>query len=72
LRLLLLIGHYRKGDHIGSKAGGKKVLFRQGREVTISSKDLIDIYIDGEQLPGSQFNLKILPGALPLRLPKPA
>ena len=72
LRLLLLIGHYRKGDHIGSKAGRNKVLFRQGREVTISSKDLIDIYIDGEQLPGSQFNLKILPGALPLRLPKPA
>lgn len=36
----------------------------------ITSKDLIDIYIDGEQLPGSQFHLKILPGALPLRLPR--
>ena len=35
----------------------------------VSGKDLIDIYIDGEQLPGSQFHLKILPGALPLRLP---
>lgn len=69
LRLLLLIPHYRKGDHIGCKAAGKRVLFRQGREVTISSKDLIDIYLDGEQLPGSQFHLKILPGALPLRLP---
>lgn len=68
--ILLLIPHYRKGDHIGSKAGGKRVLFRQAREVTISSKDLIDIYIDGEQLPGSQFLLKMLPGALPLRLPK--
>ena len=70
LRLLLLIDHYRKGDHIGSKVGGKKVIFRQAREVTFTSKDLIDIYIDGEQLPGSQFHLKILPGALPLRLPK--
>ena len=28
-----------------------------------------DIYLDGEQLPGSQFQLKVLPGALPLRLP---
>ena len=55
---------------IGSRAGGKKVLYRQAREVTISSKDLIDIYIDGEQLPGSQFQLKMLPGALPLRLPR--
>ena len=70
LRLLLLIPHYRKGDHIGCKAAGKRILFRQAREVTISSKDLIDIYIDGEQLPGSHFDLKILPGALPLRLPK--
>ena len=44
--------------------------FRHAREVVISSKDLIDIYLDGEQLPGSQFHLKVLPGALPLRLPK--
>ena len=70
LRLLMLIPLYRSGTHIGSRAGRGKVLFRQAREVTISSKDLIDIYIDGEQLPGSQFHLKILPGALPLRLPK--
>ena len=70
LRLLMLFPLYRKGTHIGSRAGKNKVLYRQAREVTISSNDLIDIYIDGEQLPGSQFNLKILPGALPLRLPK--
>ena len=70
LRLLLLIPLYRSGKHIGSRVGKKRVLYRQASEVTISSKDLIDIYIDGEQLPGSQFHLKILPGALPLRLPK--
>lgn len=70
LRLLMLFPLYRSGKHIGSRPGKKRVLYRQAREVTISSKDLIDIYIDGEQLPGSQFHLKILPGALPLRLPK--
>lgn len=70
LRFLMLIPLYRKGQHIGSRPGKNKVLYRQAREVVISSKDLIDIYIDGEQLPGSQFHLKILPGALPLRLPK--
>ena len=69
LRLLLLIPLYRSGQHIGSRVGGSRVLYRQAREVVISSKDLIDIYIDGEQLPGSQFHLKVLPGALPLRLP---
>lgn len=70
LRLLMLFPLYRSGGHIGSRAGKNKVLYRQAREVVISSKDLIDIYLDGEQLPGSQFHLKILPGALPLRLPK--
>jgi len=70
LRLLMLFPLYRSGEHIGSRPGKNKVLYRQAREVTISSKDLIDIYLDGEQLPGCQFQLKILPGALPLRLPK--
>ncbi len=66
----MLIPHYKAGTHIGSRVAGKRVLFRYAREVVISSKDLIDIYLDGEQLPGSQFHLKVLPGALPLRLPK--
>lgn len=70
LRLLMLIPLYRSGHHIGSRPGRNKVLYRQAREVTIRSKDLIDIYIDGEQLPGSRFVLRMLPGALPLRLPK--
>lgn len=70
LRLLMLIPLYRSGHHIGSRIGRNKVLYRQAREVTVSSRDLIDIYIDGEQLPGSRFVLKVLPGALPLRLPK--
>ncbi|MBQ7254069.1 MAG: hypothetical protein IJS30_05285 [Bacteroidales bacterium] len=70
LRLLMLIPLYRSGHHIGSRPGRNKVLYRQAREVTVSSRDLIDIYIDGEQLPGSRFVLKVLPGALPLRLPK--
>ena len=70
LRLLLLIPYYRKGEHIGSRVGGRRVIYRQAREVKISSRELIDIYIDGEQLTGSQFDIKILPQALPLRLPK--
>jgi len=70
LRFLMLIPLYRKGEHIGSRPGRGKVIYRQAREVKIISKDLIDVYLDGELLPGSQFDIKILPGALPLRLPK--
>ena len=70
LRFLMLIPLYRKGEHIGSKVGRGKVIYRQARELVVSSKDLIDIYLDGEQLPGSYFEMKILPGALPLLLPQ--
>lgn len=69
LRLLMLIPLYRKGEHIGSRLGKKKVIYRQAREVEVSSKDLIDVYLDGELLTGSHFEVKVLPGALPLRLP---
>ena len=69
LRLLMLFPLYRSGKHIGSRAGRGKVLYVQGKEVEVSSRDIIDIYLDGELLPGSRFNIKVLPGALPLRLP---
>lgn len=58
-----------KGEHIISKWGRGRVIYRQAHEVRITTKDLIDIYIDGEQLPGSHFEMTMLPGALPLRLP---
>lgn len=69
LRLLMLFPLYRSGQHIGSRPGRGKVLYRQAHEVVVSSRDIIDIYLDGELLPGSHFEMKILPGALPLRLP---
>ena len=69
LRLLMLFPLYRSGQHIGSRPGKNKVLYRQAHEVKIVSKDLIDIYLDGELLVGSHFDIKILPSALPLRLP---
>ena len=69
LRLLMLFPLYRSGQHIGSRPGRGKVLYRQAREVVVSSRDIIDIYLDGELLPGSHFEMKILPRALPLRLP---
>jgi len=69
LRFLMLIPLYRKGEHIGSRPGKGRVLYRQAREVTIDAKGIIDVYLDGELLPGSHFDVKILPQALPLRLP---
>jgi len=69
LRLLMLIPKYRNGEHIGSRLGKGKIIYRQAQKVEVSSKDLIDIYLDGELLIGSHFEVNILPGMLPLRLP---
>ena len=69
LRLLMLIPLYRSGEHIGSRPGKGKIIYRQAHKVEVSSKDLIDIYLDGELLIGSHFEVNMLPGRLPLRLP---
>jgi len=70
LRFLLTMNAYRKGEHLTHKFFKRKVIYRQAKEVVVSSKDLIDISLDGEIIPGSIFNIKILPKAVTLRLPK--
>ena len=70
LRFLLLMPVYRKGEHLTHQFFKRKVIYRQAREVEISSKDLIDICLDGEIIPGSSFHVKILPKAVSLRLPQ--
>lgn len=69
LRFLLTMGPYRKGEHISNPITRGKVIYCQAREVTVTSKDLFDICLDGEIIPGSRFEVKILPKALPLRIP---
>lgn len=69
LRFLLTMNAYRKGEHLTHKFFKRKVIYRQAREVVVSSKDLFDICLDGEIIPGSHFNIKILPKAISLRLP---
>lgn len=69
LRFLLIMPYYKKGEHLTHKLFKRKVIYRQAKEVVVSSKDLIDICLDGEILPGSIFNIKILPKAVSLRLP---
>lgn len=70
LRFLLLMTAYRNGEHLTHKLFKSKIIYRQAKEVVVSSKDLINICLDGEILPGSVFNIKILPKAVTLRLPQ--
>ena len=70
LRFLLTLTKYRNGEHLTHKFFKRKVIYRQAKEVVVSSKDLFDISLDGEVIPGSVFNIKILPKAVTLRLPQ--
>lgn len=70
LRFLLMMSPYRKGEHLTNKISKNKIIYRQAKEVVVSSKDLINICLDGEILPGSVFNIKIMHKAVTLRLPQ--
>lgn len=70
LRFLFTLKAYRNGEHLTNKHLKHKVIYRRAKEVVVSSKDLFDISLDGEVIPGSIFNVKILPQAVTLRLPQ--
>ena len=70
LRFLMLMPIYRNGEHLTNKSFKHKIVYRQAKEIVVNSKDLINICLDGEILPGSVFNIKIMPKAVTLRLPQ--
>lgn len=70
LRFLIIMPVYRNGEHLTHESFKRKVIYRQAREVVVSSKDIINVCLDGEILPGSVFNIKIMPKAVTLRLPQ--
>lgn len=51
----------------------RKTVYRQARQVIVKSRDLVELCIDGNMLPGSHFDIEILPQAITMRLkPKTA
>ncbi len=69
LHFLLMMPVYSRGELVGSKLGRHIAIYRQAREVEITAKDLTNICLDGEILAGTRFEVRIMPKALPLRLP---
>ncbi|KWW30997.1 MAG: hypothetical protein AUK63_680 [bacterium P3] len=69
LRLLLSMDDYRHGLHLKRKRHQSKFIYRQARHVEVTSKETIYLCLDGELLPGSRFNIDILPSAITFREP---
>ncbi len=70
LHFIRLLPAYTQGRHLDDARFRKKILYRQARKVSVSSPNLIELYLDGEPLPGSHFDIEILPQAVRLRIPQ--
>lgn len=70
LRFMLIMPLYRRGEHLTKPFARHKMHYRQVRHVEIDSKDLIELCLDGEMLPGAHFVVDIMPKAVALRLPR--
>ncbi len=69
-RFLYLLPIYSRGEHLENKLFKNKIIYRQAKHIDIASKkDLINIGLDGEVVPGTKFTVDILPQAINFRLP---
>lgn len=67
---LAMIGPYSRGEHHSRKFFNHKLIYRRVKHVEVSSKHIIDLCLDGEILPGTHFNIDILPQAITIQLPQ--
>lgn len=70
LRLATLIGVYKEGKHVGNPDFNGLLHMRRCTGAHIESPEEMVVCIDGEIAYGKTVDLKILPKALPFRVPK--
>lgn len=68
LRFLFTMPIYREGKHLDDKKN-RKFIYRQAKHVEVDSKSLVELCLDGEMLPGTHFDITILPKAIRLVIP---
>lgn len=69
LRLVCALPLYVKGEHLKRRSLSRFLISRQAKRVVVDAKDLIEITVDGEILPGVHFEIEVLPQAISLLLP---
>ena len=69
LGFLSLLPIYTKGEHLDSKKFADKIVYRQAKHVEVSSAKTIELCLDGEMLPGTHFDIDILPNAIRFVIP---
>lgn len=75
IRAMSLVGFlqilpiYTRGEHLDHPKYGKRFTYRQAKHVEVRSKNLIELCLDGEMLPGTKFDIDIIPQATTFRIP---
>lgn len=70
LRLIRVIGVYRRGEHFEKRSLARYIKYAQAREVEIRTPKEVHLVIDGELISGSHFVLKQMPGAITFVAPR--
>ncbi len=70
ISFLAMLPTYSRGEHLTHPFFKRKLIYRQVKHVEVSAKRIIELCLDGEILPGSYFNIDILPQAITIQLPK--
>lgn len=70
LGFLRLMPIYKRGEHLEHRYFKRLILYRQVKHVDVISKEMIELCVDGEMLPGTKFSIDILPKAIKLVLPE--
>lgn len=70
ITFLLLLKTYFQGRHLEHKFFSRLITYRQVKHVEVTSRQMIELCLDGELLPGTKFIIDILPEEICLRLPQ--
>ena len=64
-----LLKIYTVGEHLDNPKASKHFIYRQSKTVDVHSDKQIELCLDGEMLPGNDFHIEIIPGAISFIIP---
>ena len=68
-RFLKILPVYTAGNHLDDPKFAKDIVYRQAKTVEIDAPKEIELCLDGEMLPGTHFEVSILPRAVQIIIP---
>jgi diacylglycerol kinase (ATP) len=69
LGFLGLLKIYTVGNHLDDPKASKHFIYRQAKTVDVHSDKQIELCLDGEMLPGTDFHIEIIPSAISFIIP---